>query len=375
MTDLSPEQIRSLGSQALLITFAITAVLGAIMQRTNFCTLGAVSDGILMEDWSRMRQWCLAIGIAILGVALMSHLGWIDVTKSLYTGNRVLYLSTFIGSVLFGIGMVLASGCGSKTLVRIGSGNLKSIVVFIVLGLVAYMTMRGFLGVLRTNSIDQVALNLKTTQDLPSVLSASVGMGKEQLRWILSLVIGGAFIAYALLKKSFWNVENLLAGVGVGLAITAIWWVSGHFAHLEEDPNTLQEAFLVTNSGRMESLSFVAPYAYSLDWLMFTSDKSKVLTIGIVAVLGMIAGSAISAIISKRFRWESFRGVEDTANHLVGAALMGFGGVTAMGCTIGQGLSGISTLALNAFIALPGFFLGSYLGLQYLQWRMSPKPC
>ncbi|NCZ78967.1 MAG: YeeE/YedE family protein, partial [Burkholderiaceae bacterium] len=231
MTDLSPEQIRSLGSQALLITFVITAALGAIMQRTNFCTLGAVSDGILMEDWSRMRQWCLAIGIAILGVAFMSHLGWIDVTKSLYTGNRVLYLSTFIGSVLFGIGMVLASGCGSKTLVRIGSGNLKSIVVFIVLGLVAYMTMRGFLGVLRTNSIDQLALNLKTTQDLPSVLSASVGMGKEQLRWILSLGIGGAFIAYALLKKSFWNVENLLAGVGVGLAITAIWWVSGHFAH------------------------------------------------------------------------------------------------------------------------------------------------
>ena len=121
-----------------------------------------------------MRQWCLAIGIAILGVAFMSHLGWIDVTKSLYTGNRVLYLSTFIGSILFGIGMVLASGCGSKTLVRIGSGNLKSIVVFIVLGLVAYMTMRGFLGVLRTNSIDQVALNLKTTQDLPKIGRAHV---------------------------------------------------------------------------------------------------------------------------------------------------------------------------------------------------------
>ena len=131
----------------------------------------------------------------------------------------------------------------------------------------------------------------------------------------------------------------------------------------------------MTNSGRMESLSFVAPYAYSLDWLMFTSDKSKVLTIGIVAVLGMICGSAISAVIQKQFRWEAFRGVEDTANHLVGAALMGFGGVTAVGCTVGQGLSGISTLALNAFIAFPGFILGGYLGLQYLQWRMSPKPC
>ena len=375
MNDLTPEQISSLGSQALLITLFITTILGIIMQKTSFCTLGAVSDGILMEDWSRMRQWCLAIGIAILGVALMSHLGWIDVSKSFYTGNRVLYLSTVIGSTLFGIGMVLASGCGSKTLIRIGGGNLKSIVVFIVLGLVAYMTMRGFLGIMKANTIDKVSLSLSTNQDLPSILSASFGIAKESLRSILALIIGGAFIGFAVLKKSFWNTENLLAGIGVGIGITAIWWVSGHYAHLTEDPNTLQEAFLVTNSGRMESLSFVAPYAFALDWMMFTSDKSKVLTIGIVAVIGMILGSAISSILSKNFRWESFRGVEDTANHLVGAALMGFGGVTAVGCTVGQGLSGLSTLALNSFIAFPGFILGAYIGLQYLQWRLSPKPC
>ena len=375
MNDLTPEQISSLGSQALLITLFITTILGIIMQKTSFCTLGAVSDGILMEDWSRMRQWCLAIGIAILGVALMSHLGWIDVSKSFYTGNRVLYLSTVIGSTLFGIGMVLASGCGSKTLIRIGGGNLKSIVVFIVLGLVAYMTMRGFLGIMKANTIDKVSLSLNTNQDLPSILSASFGIAKESLRSILALIIGGAFIGFAVLKKSFWNTENLLAGIGVGVGITAIWWVSGHYAHLTEDPNTLQEAFLVTNSGRMESLSFVAPYAFALDWMMFTSDKSKVLTIVIVAVIGMILGSAISSILSKNFRWESFRGVEDTANHLVGAALMGFGGVTAVGCTVGQGLSGLSTLALNSFIAFPGFILGAYIGLQYLQWRLSPKPC
>ena len=375
MNDLTPEQISSLGSQALLITLFITTILGIIMQKTSFCTLGAVSDGILMEDWSRMRQWCLAIGIAILGVALMSHLGWIDVSKSFYTSNRVLYLSTVIGSTLFGIGMVLASGCGSKTLIRIGGGNLKSIVVFIVLGLVAYMTMRGFLGIMKANTIDKVSLSLNTNQDLPSILSASFGIAKESLRSILALIIGGAFIGFAVLKKSFWSTENLLAGIGVGIGITAIWWVSGHYAHLTEDPNTLQEAFLVTNSGRMESLSFVAPYAFALDWMMFTSDKSKVLTIGIVAVIGMILGSAISSILSKNFRWESFRGVEDTANHLVGAALMGFGGVTAVGCTVGQGLSGLSTLALNSFIAFPGFILGAYIGLQYLQWRLSPKPC
>jgi len=367
--------INSLSRSVLWATFAITVALGAVMQKTGFCTMGAVSDIFIMSSWDRLKQWFLAIGIAIIGFTLMSYLGLIDPLKSFYTGNRFLWLSTIVGSILFGFGMVLASGCGSKTLIRIGGGNLKSIIVFMVLGLFAYMTMRGFLGILKANSIDKVSLSLSTNQDLPSILSASSGIAKESLRSILALIIGGIFIGFALLKKSFWSSENLLAGIGVGVAITAIWWVSGRYAHLTEDPNTLQEAFLVTNSGRMESLSFVAPYAFALDWMMFTSDKSKVLTIGIVAVIGMILGSAISSILSKNFRWESFRGVEDTANHLVGAALMGFGGVTAVGCTIGQGLSGLSTLALNSFIAFPGFILGAYIGLQYLQWRLSPKPC
>jgi uncharacterized membrane protein YedE/YeeE len=154
-----------------------------------------------------------------------------------------------------------------------------------------------------------------------------------------------------------------------------VWWVSGNLGYVAEDPNTLEEVFLVTNSGRMESLSFVAPYAYSLDWLMMYSDTSKVLTVGIVAVLGMILGSAVISIATKSFRWESFRNTEDTANHLVGAALMGFGGVTALGCTVGQGLSGISTLAIGSLLALPGFIFGAYLGLRYLQIRLAPNPC
>ncbi|MBJ7379165.1 MAG: YeeE/YedE family protein [Polynucleobacter sp.] len=373
--DLSPEQIKALSNQVLWATFAITLALGAIMQKTSFCTMGAVSDGFIMENWSRLRQWALAIGVAILGFAGMSYLGWIDPAKSFYTGNRFFYLSTAIGSILFGIGMVLASGCGSKTLVRIGGGNLKSIVVFLVLGLVSYMTLRGILGVLRASTIDTVFIEFSSGQDLPSLLAPVLGIAKPNLHLILSVVIGSALIGFALLNRSFWNTENLLAGFGVGIAIAAIWWVSGSLGYLSEHPDTLQEAFLVTNSGRMESLSFVAPYAYSLDWLMLFSDKSKVLTIGIVAVAGMIVGAFISALLTKTFRWESFRGVEDTSNHLVGAAFMGFGGVCALGCTVGQGLSGISTLALNSFLALPGFIFGAYLGLLYLQWRLSPKPC
>lgn len=367
--------ISLISKSVLWATFAITFVLGAVMQKTGFCSMGAVSDIFIMSSWDRLRQWFLAIGVAIIGFALMSYFGWIDPLKSIYTSNRLLWLSTVVGSVLFGFGMVLSSGCGSKTLVRIGTGNLKSIIVFIVLGLTAYMTMRGVLGVMRVNTLDTVFITFSTPQDLPSILSSSTGIARTVLHLVLGLIIGFAFIAYALASKAFWTAENLLAGILVGLAICAIWWVSGSLGHLAEDPNTLEEVFLVTNSGRMESLSFVAPYAFSLDWLMFYSDTSKVLTVGIVAVAGMILGSAVVALLTKTFRWESFRNAEDTANHLVGASLMGFGGVTALGCTVGQGLSGISTLAVGSFLALPGFILGAYIGLRYLQIRLAPNPC
>jgi uncharacterized protein len=156
----------------------------------------------------------------------------------------------------------------------------------------------------------------------------------------------------------------------VGGVIAAIWYVSGHLGHLAEHPETLEEAFLATNSGRMESLSFVAPMAYVLDWLMFFSDKSKVLTLGIVAVFGMVLGSAVAALITRSFRWEGFGNTEDTANHLAGGALMGFGGVTAMGCTVGQGLSGVSMLAVGSFIALGAIIVGALLALRYQNWRV-----
>jgi uncharacterized protein len=367
--------IHMLGGSVLWATFAITFALGMVMQKTGFCTMGAISDVFIVSSWNRLRQWFLAIGVAILGFAILSHLGFIDSLKTIYTSNKFLWLSIVVGSLFFGFGMVLASGCGSKTLVRIGGGNLKSVIVFMVLGLSAYMTLRGFLGVIRVNTLDTVFITFSTPQDLPSLLTGPLGVTRATLHLLLGLIIGFAFVLYALANKAFRTAENIFAGVAVGAAITAVWWVSGYLGHIAEDPNTLEEVFLLTNSGKMESLSFVAPYAYSLDWLMMYSDTSKVLTIGIVAVLGMILGSATIALITKSFRWESFRNTEDTANHLVGAALMGFGGVTALGCTVGQGLSGISTLALGSFLALPGFILGGYLGVRYLQMRLAPNPC
>ena len=164
--------------------------------------------------------------------------------------------------------------------------------------------------------------------------------------------------------------DNLLAGLGLGLIVAAMWWVSGRLGYVAEHPETLQEAFLATNSGRMEALSFVSPVAYTIDWLMFFSDKAKVLTIGIVSVFGGVLGSAAYAVATQTFRWEGFRDVEDTANHLVGAVLMGVGGVAAMGCTVGQGLSGLSTLSATSFVAVAAIVAGAVVALKYQLWRL-----
>ena len=195
--------IARLGSVVIWSVFAVTFVLGAIMQKTGFCSMGAIADIFIISSWNRLRQWFLAIGTAIIGFTLLAHLGWIDSLKSFYTGNKFLWLSTIIGSVLFGFGMVLASGCGSKTLIRIGGGNLKSVVVFLVLGLTAYMTMRGFLAVIRTNTVDLVSITFATPQDLPSLLAGPLGVSRVNLHLVLGLIFGSAFIAFALFDVAF----------------------------------------------------------------------------------------------------------------------------------------------------------------------------
>ena len=352
-------------------TFAIAFGVGVAMSRSNFCTMGALSDIVNIGDWSRMRMWIAAIGVAIIGTQGLAWAGLIDPAKSIYTGARLPWLSNLLGGLLFGFGMVLASGCGSKTLLRAGSGNLKSLVVLVVMGLFAYMTLRGVFGVLRTGTVDRVTLTLGSGQDLPRLLAGGDASLVATLRLVLGLLVGGALLAFAFASRAFREERGAAMGaVLVGLGIVAVWYVSGHLGYLQEDPRTLEEAFLSTNSGRMESLSYVAPVAYALELLMFWSDTRTTLTLGIASALGLAAGSTAYALATRSFRWEGFAGAEDTANHLVGGALMGIGGVTAIGCTVGQGLTGVSTLAVGSFIALAGIVAGGLAGLRYQAWRV-----
>jgi uncharacterized protein len=357
-------ELATLSKEVLGAFFLGGLCLGIISHRTHFCTMGAISDVVHLGDWTRARQWALAIAVAMSGFAALTDLGLIDASKTLYASTRLMWLSTLVGGVMFGYGMVIASGCGNKALVRIGGGNLKSVVVFVVMGISAFATLKGITAVLRASTVDTLFI------DMPAGVSLST-LGIPGAGYLFATLL----LVWVLRDKDFWTFNSFLAGLGVGGVVVAMWWVSGHMGFVPEHPETLDAVYVATSSGRIEALNFVAPIANTLDWLMFYSDASKVLTTGVMAVSGVVCGSALSALQSKTFRLEGFANPRDLGQHLLGSVLMGVGGVTAMGCTIGQGLSGMSTLSLNAFMALAAIVLGAVVSLRQQAARLERSTC
>ena len=355
------------------LSFALAFIFGAVANRVNFCTMGAVTDVVNFSDWRRMRMWVLAIAVAIVGSALLHATGLINLKKSIYTGSTVMWVSMLVGGFLFGFGMTLSSGCGSKTLIRAGAGNLKSWVVLFVLGIAAYMSLKGLFAVWRVNALDPWRFDVSASAPPPPTSRRS----PPPRDWAPPRSPG---------CRSWWprrcsctssrtatsapRPTSSSGGIVVGLVIVGGWYITGNVGYLAEDPATLEEKFVATNGNRIESYSFVSPVAYTLELLMLWSDQSRIVTFGIAGVLGILVGSFAYAVVSKTFRWESFASAEDMGNHIVGGVLMGFGGVTALGCTIGQGLTGISTLALGSFLALGAIIAGCVAAVRYQMWRL-----
>ena len=367
---MQESDVQHLTTLVLCSAFALAALFGAIAQRTHFCTMGAIADVVNMGDWSRMRMWVLAIAVAVLGFNAMVGMGWVQASQSIYAAPQLLWLSLLVGGAMFGFGMVLASGCGSKSLVRLGGGNLKSGVVLLVLGVSAFATLKGLTAVLRVKTVDAVSITLPTGQDLPTLLATWWGLPVPAVALGLGLLVAVLLLAWVLRRPDGRTADVWLGGAGIGAVVVLMWWVSGRLGFVAEHPATLEPTFLATSSRRMESLSMVAPVGYALDWVLYFSDTSKLLTTGIVSVAGVLVGSAVVALASGSFRWEGFGGIEDLANHLVGATLMGVGGVTALGCTVGQGLSGIATLSVGSLLALAAIVAGGVAALRYQVWRL-----
>ena len=385
------EDFASAQSALLWSTFVIALIMGAVVNKTNFCTMGAVSDIVNIGDNGRMRAWLFAVAVAMIGVAIFEATGVATVDGSFppYRSSTLIWAENLLGGILFGIGMTFGSGCGNKTLVRIGGGNIKSIFVLWVIGVIAYYMVNPFPGTDITlmsaifyDWLRPLAITLNTPQDLGSIVG---GENAAQMRTWLGLGIGAALVIYALMATEFRkSFDNVLAGLVVGGAILAAWYLSANMAvSLDGETHSLRSVvagwdFMMDSpEGKptavapwsTQSFTFINPMGQTLGYAALGFNYNM-LTFGIMALLGVISGSFLWALVSKSFRIEWFVDFKDFLMHLIGAVLMGFGGVLAVGCTIGQAITGTSTLAVGSMIAFAGIVFGSAMTMKIQYYKL-----
>lgn len=387
---MSFESFAEAQSFLLWSTFVIALVMGAVVNKTNFCTMGAVSDMVNMGDFGRMRAWLLAIAVAIVGMLVLESMGLVAPGDSFppYRAGGLIWAENLLGGLMFGIGMTLASGCGNKCLVRIGGGNIKSIFVFIIIGVIAYFMVNPFPGTdvtlmsaLFYDWIRPLSFNVGPAQDLGTVVAGSDGA--MTARWIIGGAIGLLVLWFVFKSAEFrTSLDNVLGGLVVGLAVLAGWYISSNVV-IGDDGMTLRAfvqdwAFLADSpEGKPadsrplapQSFTFINPMGQTVGYVA-GGFSSTLLTFGVMAFGGVIAGSLLWAVVSRSFRIEWFNDTKDFVTHVIGAVLMGFGGTLALGCTIGQAITGVSTLAIGSFIAFGAIVLGSGLTMKVQYYKM-----
>ena len=352
----------------LIYTSILGFILGYVVNKTNFCTMGAVSDLVNIGDSSRLKAWLLAITTAIVGVTSLEYLGIVDVSESrIPYRNSVLFWPRYIiGGIMFGIGMTLASGCGNKILIRIGGGNLKSIFVLLITGLMALlMTRTDFYGLIFHSWMSPISPDLAKLgipdQSVQTIFSSltNIDAGNILITIFIPLLICVFLLKYIFSSYTSLSSDNILSGVVVGLVVTFAWLISG---------GELGQAWIENNdfldtpypSVGVQSFTFINPMG---EVLIYTSSvfDNFYLTFGVTALISTIVGSFVYSLISNNLRIEWFANKHDFFRHFIGAVLIGIGGVLSLGCTIGQGVSGVSTLAIGSIITLLSIIFGASL--------------
>ena len=370
--------IASPGLIVVAAGFALAFVFGFAAARTNFCTMGAISDVVNMGSWARMRTWMLAVAVALLGTAALALAGQIDIANATPLRPTLPWLSLLAGGFLFGIGMTVAGGCANRNLVRLGGGSLRSLVVLAFLAMAGYMTMKGLFAQWRNDWLDPARIDLAalgwTDASLATALAKASGLGAKAALALTAGIAGAGLLVFVARDRRYRaNRLQVAGGIVLGAVVAAGWYLTGHVGY-GENPDTLETVYFATNSHTLESFSFVGPLAYSLELLLLWTDKSLHVSFGIALVLGTIAGSFANALATRTFRLEGFASIEDLRNQVAGAVLMGAGGVTALGCTIGQGLTGLSTLSIGSMLAVAGIVAGCVATLKVLVWQAEREP-
>lgn len=376
----------------LLAGFGIAFVLGFIANKTHFCTMGAVSDWINMSHTGRLRSWLLAIAVTMLGVTALEYFGIasFDNTYPPYRNGQLIWAENILGGILFGIGMTLAGGCGNKCLLRLGAGNIKSLFVFLIIGVIAYFMLNPFpnsdqtlYSLLFYPWLNPLAINVGNTQDLGALFSSEANI--RTMRLIVGACVALALLLYVVLSADFRSSKDFaLGGLGVGLCVLAAWYLTSQIKvdidgqayaltqyYAEWDMLAESEAGKPASGAPLstQSFTFINPMGQAVAYVT-GGFKLSLLTFGVLACAGVMLGSLAWALISGTFKIEWFASLGDFFSHVVGASLMGFGGVLAMGCTIGQGITGVSTLAIGSILTLISIILGSALTMKIQFYRM-----
>jgi uncharacterized membrane protein YedE/YeeE len=333
----------------VLSGLVIGLVYGSVGLLSGFCMMSGLRGWWAQGDGRLVRTYALAMGVAIAATQLLAAVGLVDLGKSIYLQPSFSAPLMFFGGLLFGYGMVLSNGCGSRALVLLGRGNLRSFVVVIVLGIVAEMTLKGLIAPARIAMVG-VSQTTATLTSLPALLSA-VGLGEISARMLAASLISAVLIIFAFAHEPVRRSPGqIAAGVAVGIVIAAGWFATGYLGADDFNPTPVT------------SLTFIAPIADALQYVMLSTGST--LNFGIATVGGVFAGSLLTALATGRFHWEGYQSPRHMLRSAGGAALMGAGGVMAFGCSVGQGLTGLSTLALASFVAVAGILLGTAAGLR-----------
>ena len=328
--------------------FVIGLAYGVVGLLSGFCLLSSLRGWWADGDSRLIRTFALALAVAVIVTQCLAGYGVVDLAKSVYLQPSFSIPLMFGGGLLFGYGMVLSNGCGSRALVLLGRGNLRSFVVVVVLGMSAQMTLRGLIAPVRI-ALLQATTTKPAHLTLPQLLMADGG--GLTARMIVASLISAALILFAFAHAPFRRAGGqVAAGIAVGLLVAAGWFATGYLGADEFNP------------AAVTSLTFIAPVVDAVQYVMLSTGLT--LNFGIAMVFGVFAGSLVTALVTRRFRLEGYTSPQHMLRSIIGAALMGSGGAMALGCSIGQGLTGISTLALSSFVAVAGILLGTAAGLR-----------
>ena len=324
----------------LWCALAIGMAFGVIGQITGLCLNRGLRDYWVSHHPNKLRAFLLAMAVAIIGTQGAATLGIIDLESAIYLVPTVSWLLLPAGAVMFGYGMILANGCGSRALVLLGQGNARSLVVLVFMGISAYVTLTGLFAPLR------IEISTATSMTNGSLSTLSLAARAACTTAIVLALLCFALWRVELLKKK----SDLLSGLSVGLLIIAGWLTTGWIGADEFEPTPVA------------SLTFVAPVGEAIQYAMIATGMQ--FRFGAAIVVGVIFGSILTALFRRKFHIHGFHSPEQTFRSIVGGVLMGVGGALASGCSVGQGLTGMSTLAYESMLATVGIFLGGWLALR-----------